>query len=427
MPLHRRSTCSNDAARALAVRRNRYGAEVTASTPTVVAAAGDVPGLDSRRLLGLSWAHLLNDGAGNYLPGVLPAVLVSLHDPVRIAGVLVAALTIGQALQPVIGWLGDRLGGRALVVTGLTMSSVGGGLIGVAHSTWLLVVLLLLVGIGSAFFHPQALAGVRSLLHGRHGFLTSAFLVGGEVGRGIWPTVASLVVAHLGLGYLWLVGLPGVASVPLLARVAPRLPAGAAAGQRVQWRRHTRPLALLVTYQSVRALALYALAAFIPIIWHLHGGSLVSGASIITVMLLVGVIGNLYGGHLADQLGRLSVLVASSVATAALIVAIIYAHGVWTWVAAAPLGIALFCTMSSAVLIGQDVFPENRSMGSGIALGLSNGIGALLVLAIGETVNNHDLATALWVVAGLTAATVPVAFAFPKHLVRRQASPGAHH
>lgn len=394
---------------------------MTASASAVVA-PGSAPGLDGRRLLGLSWAHLLNDGAGNYLPGVLPAVLVSLHDPVRIAGLLIAALTIGQALQPLIGWLGDRLGGRALVVTGLTMSSLGGGLIGVAHSTWLLVVLLLLVGTGSAFFHPQALAGVRSLVHGRHGLLTSAFLVGGELGRGLWPTIASLVVAHLGLSYLWLVGLPGLASVPLLARVAPRLPARAGPRQRVRWRRRTRPLAVLVTYQSIRALAIYAASAFIPIVWHLRGGSLVSGASIITVMLVVGVIGNLYGGHLADQLGRLSVLVGSSVATAALIVPIIYLHGVWIWVTAAPLGIALFLAMSSAVLIGQDILPENRSMGSGIALGLANGIGALLVLAIGETVSSRDLTTALWVVAALTVATAPLAFAFPTHLIRKEAA-----
>lgn len=396
----------------------RYRASVTTSASRAVAVPGGAPALDRHRLLGLSWAHLVNDGAGNYLPGVLPAVLVELHDPVRMAGVLIAALTIGQALQPLTGWLADRLGGRTLVVTGLTMSSLGGGLIGVAHTAWLLVVLLLLVGTGSAFFHPQALAGVRSLLHGRHGLLTSAFLVGGELGRGIWPTVASLVVAHLGLGYLWLVGLPGLATLPLLAHVAPRLPPKPRSRQPVQWRRRTRPMAVLVTYQSVRALAIYALSAFIPILWHLHGGSLVSGASIITVMLVVGVIGNLYGGHLADRLGRLSVLIGSSIATAGLIVPIIYLRSIWIWVAAAPLGMALFLAMSSAILVGQDIFPENRSMGSGVALGLANGMGALLVFAIGQTVSNSDLTTALWVVAALTAATAPLAIAFPKHLVR---------
>ncbi len=114
------------------------------------------------------------------------------------------------------------------------------------------------------------------------------------------------------------------------------------------------------------------------------------------------------------------VLIGSSVATSALIVPIIYLHGIWTWVTAAPLGIALFLAMSSAGLIDQDILPENRSMGSGIALGLANGIGALLVLAIGETASSRDLTTALWVVAVLTVATAPLAFAFPTHLIRKE-------
>src|SRR5699024_9860245 len=151
------------------------------------------------RLVGMSWAHLLNDGASNYLPGVLPAVLATLGEPVKMAGVLVTALTIGQALQPLTGRLADWLGGRSLVIIGLLMTSVGGGLLGVVPSTPLLIVLLVLIGVGNSFFHPQAVAAARSMFAGRAGLFTSIFLVGGELGRGLWPTAASLIVAGLGL------------------------------------------------------------------------------------------------------------------------------------------------------------------------------------------------------------------------------------
>ncbi|MGH8989439.1 MAG: MFS transporter, partial [Acidimicrobiales bacterium] len=112
---------------------------------------------DRRRLLSLSWAHLLNDGASNYLPGVLPAILIALGQPVRIAGALMAALIVGQALQPVTGWLADRTGGRSLTALGLLLTSAGGALLGVPSSVGLLVVVLLAIGVGGAFFHPQAL------------------------------------------------------------------------------------------------------------------------------------------------------------------------------------------------------------------------------------------------------------------------------
>ncbi|MGH9067446.1 MAG: MFS transporter [Acidimicrobiales bacterium] len=374
-------------------------------------------GVETGRLLGLSWAHLLNDGAGNYLPGVLPAVLASLHEPVQMAGVLVAALTIGQTLQPVVGWVADRLGGRSLAVAGLFLSSLGGGLIGEAHSAPALIGLLLVIGIGSAFFHPQTLAGVRSLLRDNEGFLTAVFLVGGEVGRGIWPTVASLVVANLGLQSLWIVGLPGLATVPLLWRLAPKLAPKARDQVRIRWRPKAAPVALLVSYRCVRAFTTYTLVTFIPILWNLKGGSLVGGASVITTILIVGVVGNLWGGHLADRLGRRPVLVAAAVATAGFVFPVAYLSAPWVWVAAAPLGVAMFLSTSTTVLIGQDIFPENRSMGSGIALGLANGIGALLVLVVGFWVSGASVIVVFWVVAALSLGSALAPLGLPDQLL----------
>ena len=374
-------------------------------------------GSASRRLLGLTWAHLLNDGAANYLPGVLPAVLVAVHENVEMAGVLVAALVVGQGLQPVVGWLADRIGGRSLIALGLLLSSLGGGLLAVAHSIGLLIALLLLIGLGSALFHPQALAGVRSMLQGRRGLLTSVFLVGGELGRGLWPTAASLVAANLGLGALWIIAVPGLATVAFIFRWAPPLAPKHHTGSAIRWKEHARPLALLLAYRGPRALATFGLATFIPILWHVRGGSLVAGASIITTMITVGVVGNLWGGHLADRLGRRPVLVTSAFATTALIFPVAYLHGAAVWVAGGMLGIALFLTASTTVLIGQDIFPENRSMGSGIALGLANGIGALLVLVIGLFVHDSDVVTVFWVLSALSLIAVVPALAFPRRLV----------
>jgi len=377
-----------------------------------------VPARVSRgRLFGLSWAHLLNDGASNYLPGVLPAVLATLGEPVRMAGVLVTALTIGQALQPVTGRIADRLGGRSLVVLGLLLTSACGGLVGVARSTWMMVALLVLIGVGNSFFHPQALAGVRSMLAGKQGLLTSVFLVGGELGRGLWPTAASLVVDHLGLASLWILAIPGLVTLPLLLRAAPVLPRQAATGKAIHWRSHARPMLVLVGYQGLRAVTIYSLVTFIPLLWAARGGSLVSGASIISTMTVVGVIGNLWGGHLTDRIGRRPVLVASAVATALLIVPVAYLHGVWVWVVAAVLGVALFLTASTTVLLGQDIFPENRSMGSGIALGFANGLGALLVFVLGFWVGGSSVVTVFWVLSALGLGSAALTAAFPKELM----------
>jgi FSR family fosmidomycin resistance protein-like MFS transporter len=303
-------------------------------------------------------------------------------------------------------------------VLGLALSSVAGGLLGVAHNVAVLIVLLLLIGVGAAFFHPQALAAIRGMISGRPGLLTATFLVGGELGRGLWPTVASVVTANLGLLSLWIIAVPGALTVPLLRRWMPQLPARASRGRAIRMHEHAYPMSVLIGYRCIRAFTIIGLSTFIPIMWHLRGGTLVTGASIITTMTVVGVVGNLGGGHLADIVGRRPVLIVGSLASAALIFPVIYLRGAPVWIAAAALGIALFATNSTTILIGQDIFPENRAMGSGIALGLANGVGALLVLIVGLWVSGTSVMIVFWVMAALSLLAAAVALAFPHRLMR---------
>ena len=373
------------------------------------------------RLAGMTWAHMINDGAANYLPGVLPAVLVDAHEPLSLAGSFVAALAIGQALQPLIGWISDRVGGRSILVTGFAMTSVGGALLGETHSLVVLVGLLLVIGLGTSLFHPQALAGVRSITKGRRGLRTSFFLVGGELGRGLWPTFASLVVAHLGLGYLWIIGVPGLLTVGLLVRWAPspppkEAPAGGS-NATASWTRHLWPLSVLIAYTGLRAFAIFGLVTFVPVLWHVRGESLVIGASVVTTILVVGIVGNLAGGHLTDRLGKRPVLVASAVAVAALVVPMGYVQGPGAWVIAGVLGCVLFMTLSTTIMVGQDILPENPSLGSGIALGLANAIGALIVLVTGLFISQSDIHVAFVAMAVASLLAVVAAAAFPRALM----------
>ncbi|MHB1433616.1 MAG: MFS transporter [Streptosporangiaceae bacterium] len=370
------------------------------------------------RLSGLTWAHLLNDGAANYLPGVLPAVLVAVHQPIQMAGVLMAALAIGQAAQPVTGWIAGRIGGRGLVITGLLASSLGGALIGLASSFWLLIGLLLVIGLGSAL--PPAGTGRRPGHDRRPAGVSYLGLPGRR------RTRPRHLADHRQLDQRpHRPGGPVDRRHPRRAHHPVPVPLGAAAAGQAE-PRHPDPVAAAPP-PAGRADRLpqhpgpetYGVTTFVPIMWHVRGGSLVSGASIITTMIVVGVIGNLAGGHLADRFGRTPVLVISALATAALTPVMVYAGGAWIWATAAVLGIAIFLTASTTVLIGQDIFPENRSMGSGIALGLANAIGAVLVLGIGFLVNAHDVSTVFWVLGGISLAGTLVVPAFPRTLLRR--------
>lgn len=401
--------------------------EETALPNTRIQSAAPPPAegaLPAKGSLGaLAFAHFVNDGYINYLPAILPVLLQQLSIPLALVGTLVLAIQgIGSLLQPVLGWWADRTGGRRFTLVGLALSAIGASLIGLAPSYWLLLVLLAIAGLGNSMFHPQTSAAARSLSGSRHGLRMSFFLIGGELGRGIWPSLASLLVLGVGLHGLWLLALPGLAIVLLLSRVTPSQapqPVGSlrAALSDGGWR-----AGALVAFVGLRASTTYGVSTFVPLFWRARGGSLLGGASLISVMLLVGILGNLSGGFVVDRVGRRPVLLASSVLSAAFLTLFMVVDGYWLWVALALLGIATFATAPVTMLIGQDLFHRSRSLGSGVALGLGNLVGTVVVLVLGFVAASHGLEAPLWWIAGVSLLGVPFALLLTNGEIGEQAA-----
>lgn len=349
------------------------------------------------RLAVMSWAHFLNDGASNYLPGVLPAILRLLHVSVGFAGTIMAALIIGQTVQPLFGWLADRTGGRMFILLGVGGSALGGALVGVVPTLLGLIGVLVLIGVANSLFHPQALAAVRQLGSRNIGLVMSVFLVGGELGRGVWPLLASLVVVGLGVKALWILAIPAFLTLPLIAVKVPQLPRRRTHLVAVDWSRAGKDIGLVVAFRTMRAVLLFSLLTFVPLLWHARGGSLVGGAALLTTFLVVGIVGNVGGGHLADRFGRRTVLGITTVMSVFLLAIFLLVTGVWQWLALAGLGVVMFASLPVTILMGQDALPANRSLGSGLTVGFSNGLGAIVVMLLGFLTFRWGIQSVLWV------------------------------
>lgn len=368
------------------------------------------------RLGCMAWAHFLNDGSANYLPGVLPAILISMNLSVSYAGVFMAALLVGQGLQPLVGLVADRIGGRAFVLAGLLGTAVGGALVGLMPNEWSLIAVLIGIGLCNALFHPQALAGVRMLSEGKNaGASMSVLLVGGEIGRGLWPLLASWLVTISSINVLWVLSIPALLTLPLLWYWAPSLPARRTEAEPLRIRAHAGPLSVLVGFCALRSLMLYGLITFLPLLWYENGGSLTGGASIITVLMLVGIVGNLGGGQLGDHIGRRPIIIGGIIASVILLVGFLQTGGAVAWVFLALLGVALFSTLPLTVLIAQDILPENRSLGSGLALGFANAVGALCIIGLGPVADAWGAGAVIWVTVACGIIAIPLAIALPEH------------
>jgi len=366
------------------------------------------------RLSVLSWAHFLNDGAANYLPGILPAILMQMGLSVSLAGVLMGALVIGQGLQPLTGLLADRVGGRSFTILGLGVGSIAAAMVAFTPNLVSLGFVLIVLGTANSFFHPQTLAAVRRSSGDRHGLGMSVFLIGGEIGRGVWPLAASLLVTAAGLGSIWVLGLPGLLTLPFLWRATISLPPRPRGAAKVEWHAHMKPLSILVLFSGLRGVLLYAVTAYVPVLWNQRGGSLVGGAGFLTTLMIVGLIGNLIGGHLGDRGGRRRVIAIGMVITVLGMGAFMLVDGIWMWILIAIVGIGLFATFPLTIVVAQDIVPENRSFGSGMALGLANAIGALGVMALGPVAEAWSVPAVLWVSILIGALSLPLLWFLPE-------------
>ena len=134
-------------------------------------------------------------------------------------GVLVAVLyTVSGVLQPVAGFVVDRVGPRLILYFGLGLCATATGFFSIATSYPLMVVLVALVGVGNSVFHP---CGFTILSHNvsehRVGRGFGVHAIGGYAGYAAAPVSMIWLATYLGWREaLLLAGLLGVAFLVIL-------------------------------------------------------------------------------------------------------------------------------------------------------------------------------------------------------------------
>src|SRR2546423_3584571 len=173
----------------------------------------------------LSSGHCAPDSAGGALPALLPFFVDKFDLSYTLAAAAMLASAISSSVvQPLFGLWSDRRGALWLLPSGVLLAGVGMAVAAVAPSYWLVLLLVVVSGLGTAAFHPEgskfaAFAGGR-----RRASAMSLFSIGGNVGYALGPTIATPLVLAFGLDGGLFVAVPavGVAVAPL--RVAPPLP-----------------------------------------------------------------------------------------------------------------------------------------------------------------------------------------------------------
>ena len=99
-----------------------------------------------------------------------------------------------SVLQPLIGLYTDHHPKPYLLACGMGVTLFGLALVAAAASYPMLLAACVLLGTGSAIFHPKSSRIARAASGGRYGLAQSVFQVGGNSGSAIGPLMAAFIV-----------------------------------------------------------------------------------------------------------------------------------------------------------------------------------------------------------------------------------------
>ncbi|MSO65332.1 MAG: MFS transporter [Alphaproteobacteria bacterium] len=172
------------------------------------------------KVIGLvSGAHFFSHAYTIVLPPLFPLLKEEFGVSYAALGFVLTAFAIASGIgQTPVGFLVDRIGGRWLLIWGLTLMAAAIGAVGLVYSYWALLGLYIVAGIANTVFHPADYAILSaSVDRGRLGRAFGIHTFAGNVGWAVMPVVMVVLTAW----FDWriatiLIGVAGVICASLL-------------------------------------------------------------------------------------------------------------------------------------------------------------------------------------------------------------------
>lgn len=363
---------------------------------------GSVERMEKGKLFTLMVAHFFSDGYAGFLAPILPLVIKEHHLSLTSASFLASVLALSAALlQPIFGYLSDRMSRSHFVALGPLLSAVFLGSMGVAHNYYALLAFLFLGGVGVSCFHPQGTALAGEAGGRQRGLALSLFIGAGTVGYALGPLLIVYLVSALGMRSSWLSAIPGVLAAFLIYALASREKSRARPSRKTPLKASLlakwRPMALLMAIVVATSISRMGFLNFVPIFLEEHGKSLVAGGWAVSLFIAFGAVGATLGGPLSDRWGRKRTILLVILASIPSLYGYTWTGGVG-WASLVLLALGGATTMASntvLVAMSQEMLPESPGVASSLVMGLGWGIAGVALTLAGNVADFLGVAATL--------------------------------
>jgi MFS transporter, FSR family, fosmidomycin resistance protein len=349
-------------------------------------------------MFAIGGVHLLNDSLQAVIPAMFPILEESMGLSFTQLGLIAFALNmVASVLQPVVGYISDRKPRPYALPVGMTFSLVGIAGLAFAPEYWMILVFVILLGFGSAVFHPEGSRVSFMAAGSKRGLSQSIYQVGGNSGQALAPLISAFILVPLGQKGAAIFILVAALAIFILVKISAWYKE-----QLIQEKLNNRKRVILSTMENLTkkqvgvalglllviifARSFYVISITNFYIFHLiksYGLTISQGQLCIFLFLALGAAGTLFGGPMADKIGRKSVIVLSLLLPIPFCILLPYVPLWAVIVLLSIIGFFIMLSFSVTVVYSQELVPSKIGTMAGLTVGLAFGMGAIGSVVIG--------------------------------------------
>ena len=378
-------------------------------------------------VISLAIGHLVTD----LQAGALPIVLPHLKEMFSLTYAQMAAIVLTQnvtssVIQPVFGYITDKRSLPTLLPYCAALAGAGFAAIGWVSSYAFLLLTVIVIGVSSASYHPQASKTVNFLSdENSKAQNMGLFSLGGNAGMAAGSMMMTFLVGlEGGIHNTMYFVLPGLLVFGYMMHFMPEykrvniehaLKQATAKAKQEAAKLSYFGLGLLLFFIFMRSTIHTGMSTYLPLFFmKFRDCEPVFASLLVTVFLLGGVAGTYIGAVLSDRLGARAIIFGSMVLSIPPIWALDMVYSEAAIVVAVGLaGFFIIGSNATTIVLAQTMLPNNVGMAAGLTIGFSVGLGGLGVTILGVLADNFGLPFVIQLLTWLSIGSALVTLKIP--------------
>ncbi|GAA0076478.1 MFS transporter [Clostridium sp. CTA-5] len=351
--------------------------------------------------------HLVTDIYQGALPAMLPFLISEKNLSYAAAAFLIfAANASSSIIQPLFGIYADKISLPWALGTGVLLGGIGIGLSGIISSYNVIFALVALSGIGIALYHPEGARLTNKFSGENKTTAVSEFAAGGNIGFALGPIITTIVLSFCGLNGTIILCIPAIIMGIILLYQSRHFSYGehekVSEDNSINYKKEAkvddwRGFGRLTVTLLCRSTVFFGINTFLALYFvHVLKQSEVYGSIALSTLIVVGAVGTLFSGKLADKVGNKKIIILGYSGLFPLLIAFLnIKNPIIVSIILIPLGFFLYMPYSPMVALGQKYLPNHVGLASGVTMGLGVTMGGIVSPILGWVSDNYGIHTAL--------------------------------